>query len=106
MSEALDPETSGISRSVQFTAAAAAGGLSDGLGGLPPIRKRSGLDDPGDSLGGLAGSCGCWCGCSIGEAAPAAAVGLRSFLGGGGGDCVEDRARCGGGGGAKGELKR
>ena len=77
----------------QFTAAA--GGLSDGLGGLPPIRKR-GPDELGDSLGGLAGSCG-WCGRSMG------AVGLRSLLGGGGG--VEDSVRGGGGGGAKGELE-
>ena len=50
MSQAWDHETS-----AQFTAAA--GGLTDGLNGglLPPIRK-SGLDDPGDSLGGLAGN--------------------------------------------------
>ena len=66
--------------------------------GLPPIRK-SGLDDPGDSLGGLAGSWG-WCG--WGSCSVPAAVGLRSFLGGGGG--VEDNARGGGGGGAKGDL--
>ena len=78
------------------------GGLSDGLGGLPPIRK-SGLEAPGDSLGGLAaggGSCGGWCGASMAEAE----VGLRSLLGGGGGVEVSDRGA--GGGGAKGELKQ
>ena len=88
MSREQDHET------YQFTAAAA-GGLSDG------VVRKSGLDDPGDSLGGLAGSCG-WMGWSA-----AAVVGLlRSFLSRGGG-VVEDSGKAGGGGGgAKGDLKR
>ena len=90
MSREQDHET------YQFTAAAA-GGLSDG------VVRKSGLDDPGDSLGGLAGSCG-W----MGWSAAAAVVGLlRSFLSRGGG-VVEDSGKAGGGGGggAKGDLKR
>ena len=69
--------------------AAADGGLTDDIGGLP--NRKSGLEAPGDSRGGLAGGTGT-------EANP---VGLRSLLGGG---VVDGSDSGGGGGGAKGEL--